>query len=114
MSVKQCRKCGRFKGASHSCAPVSKALAKTVKSPNLSSTEPKLSPNPPSISSSQNRAPVRPDPIKVAAILRDPKKLASAIRSLDFALQVGYKDNVEQDKMRVRLEASFGKIDWNR
>jgi hypothetical protein len=108
MSVKQCQNCGRFKGASHSCPPAKKISQPIVKAPsfNLNTI------SPPSMVPSKVRAPVRPDPVKVAKILRNPKKLASAIKSLEFALAGGHGGNAEQDKMRVRLEASFGKIDW--
>lgn len=94
----------------HSCPPVAKTVPNNAEAPTISAAII----SPPSISTSNTKSSARPDSAKVVAILRDPKKLANAIKSLEFALKSGYDDSAEQDKMRVRLEASFGKIDWSK
>ena len=104
MSAKQCNKCGRFKGAgTHVCA----TLSKKVLTPKAPTTAPSISQRDiPVVASS---APSRPNPEKVAAILADTTRLNNTIKALEIAMNSKTK-NLD---LRLKLEATFGKIDWN-
>lgn len=104
MSAKQCNKCGRFKGAgTHVCATVKKKPAVIAPSAASSVGAPATT-LPVKVSS-----PTRPDAKKVAAILQDAVKLNNTIKALEIAIS---SKNANSD-LRIKLEATFGKIDWN-
>jgi len=114
MSSKQCNKCGRFKGANHSCPPLQakSPAAPSVRAPlNKPATFSIAAPAP--IAAKPN-SPVRPNSARVEAILQDAKKLESAIKAIEFSVGTNSQNPSDaQKKMRTNLEATFGRIDWN-
>jgi hypothetical protein len=104
MSAKQCNKCGRFKGVgTHVCAT---AKRKAPNSPAITQ------PSQMNISKNPVRnpvAPARPDAQRVAAILQDSNRLNSTIKALEIAVN----SKTANSELRLKLEATFGKIDWN-
>jgi hypothetical protein len=114
MSSKQCSKCGRFKGANHSCPTlqVKSPAAPSVKAPlNKPASFSIAAPAP---ARNRSNAPVRPNAAKVQAILQDAKRIESAIKAIEFSVGTNSQNPSEaQKKMRTNLEATFGRIDWN-
>ncbi len=104
MVAKQCSKCGRFKGtATHVCA------TSKVKNTAVVPSVPQKVKTPTAPIASNPDKPVRPNAKKVAAILQDAAKLQNTIKALEVAI---YSKNENSD-LRIKLEATFGKIDWN-
>jgi hypothetical protein len=113
MSVKQCRKCGRFQGANHSCPTLKAPAAPTVLPPNYKTTSVAISASIPTIKS--GKLSLIPNSAKIDAIVTDSKKLESTIKALEFSVGNNSQNPSEaQKQMRLRLEATFGNIDWNK
>lgn len=113
MSAKQCRKCGRFQGVNHSCP--------TLKSPSLKiSQPPKYKNSTISVSAMipqkiSNKIAVSLNSARIEAIIKDSKKLETTIRAVEFSVGQNSQEPTEaQRQMRVKLEATFGNIDWNK
>lgn len=104
MGAKQCNKCGRFKGLNtHVCAT---SKRKTPNAPVVAQpSQVRVSPN----QGKAPAAPSRPDMKKVSAILEDSKRLNNTIKALEIAVN----SKTANSELRYKLEATFGKIDWN-
>lgn len=115
MSSKQCNKCGRFKGANHSCPTlqVKSPTAPSIKAPlNKPASFSIASPAP---AAGKPNSPARPNLARVEAILQDAKRIESAIKAIEFSVGTNSQNPSDaQKKMRTNLEAAFGRIDWNK
>lgn len=114
MSTKQCRKCGRFQGVNHVCPTLKSPAAPIYSAPTVNQGKPtKIAPLP-KAASERKRAQLLPNSLKIQAVISDPAKLNSITKALEFSIGTNSNEPTEaQKQMRVKLEATFGAIDWN-
>lgn len=113
MSAKQCRKCGRFQGINHSCPTLKAPAVPSAPSPSYKTTSVAISASIPAAKSAKKS--MIPNSAKIEAIIVDSKKLESTIKALEFSVGNNSQNPSEaQKQMRLRLEATFGNIDWNK
>jgi hypothetical protein len=112
MSAKQCRKCGRFQGVNHTC-PTLKTSIPNIVNPSRKTASLSISASIPEYKAGKKN--FMPNSAKIEAIISDEQKLQNTIKALEFSVGNDSQQPSEaQQQMRLRLEATFGNIDWTK